>query len=105
MNDDHLDVFGRASVVITVLDTKGHTQGHQSVRVRLPKTGTLLLAGDAVYTPENEAGVTPGITWSTIHSMESIARLKQIRDAEDGELWYSHDMGQYQKHMHDTPYE
>ncbi len=97
------DLFGDGS--ITVLDTKGHTQGHQSVRVRLPKTGTLLLAGDAVYTPENEAGTTPGITWSTIHSMESIHRLKRIRDAEDGELWYSHGMEQYQSHKHDAPYE
>lgn len=97
------DLYGDGS--ITILDTKGHTQGHQSMRVRLPKTGTLLLAGDAVYTPENEAGVTPGITWSTIHSMESINRLKRIRDAEDGELWFSHDMDQYQSHKHDAPYE
>lgn len=97
------DLFGDGA--ITILDTKGHTQGHQSVRVRLPKTGTLLLAGDAVYTPENEAGATPGITWSTIHSMESIQRLKHIRDAEDGELWYSHGAAQYNAHKHDAPYE
>ena len=102
LNGD-FDLFGDGS--ITVLDTKGHTQGHQSVRVRLPKTGTLLLAGDAVYTPENEAGATPGITWSTIHSMESIQRLKRIRDSEGGELWYSHGIEQYDSHKHDAPYE
>lgn len=97
------DLFGDGS--ITVLDTKGHTQGHQSVLVRLPKTGTLVLAGDAVYTPENEAGVIPGITWNTYESMRSIDRLKQIRDAEQGELWYSHGMDQYNQHKHDAPYE
>lgn len=97
------DLFGDGSIVI--LDTKGHTQGHQSVKVRLPKTGTLILAADAVYTPENEAGVVPGITWNTYESMRSIDRLKQIRDAEGGELWYSHGMEQYNAHDHDKAYE
>jgi N-acyl homoserine lactone hydrolase len=67
------DLFGDGKVV--VLDTKGHTQGHQSVLVRLPKTGTVILAADAVYTPENEAGVIPGITWNTNASM----RFVQLR--------------------------
>ncbi len=97
------DLFGDGSLV--VLDTKGHTQGHQSLQVRLPKTGTLLLAGDAVYTPENEAGAVPGITWSTTHSMQSIDRLKQIRDATQGQIWYSHGIDQYAEHQHDKPYE
>lgn len=97
------DLYGDGSIVI--LDSKGHTQGHQSVLVRLPKTGSLVLAGDAVYTPENEAGAIPGITWNTYESMESINRLKRIRDAEDGELWYSHGLEQYESHRHDAPYE
>lgn len=97
------DLFADGSMV--VLDSKGHTQGHQSLLVRLPKTGSLILAGDAVYTPENEAGVIPGITWNTNASMESIQRLKRIRDAEGGELWYSHDLEQYDTHNHDVPYE
>ena len=102
LNGD-FDLFGDGSVV--VLDTKGHTQGHQSLLVKLKNTGTLVLAGDAVYTPENEAGVVPGITWSAFHSMESINRLKMIRDAHDGELWFSHDMDQYNSHKHDAAYD
>lgn len=97
------DLFADGSIVI--LDSKGHTQGHQSVLVRLPKTGSLILGGDAVYTPENEAGTIPGITWNVYESMESINRLKRIRDAEGGELWYSHHMEQYDSHKHDAPYE
>lgn len=97
------DLFGDGAIM--VLDTKGHTQGHQSVLVRLPNTGTLLLAADAVYTAENEAGVIPGITWNTFESMKSIDRLKQIRDAEHGQLWYSHGLEQYNQHKHDAPYE
>jgi N-acyl homoserine lactone hydrolase len=33
---------------ITLIETSGHAVGHQSVLVRLPKTGNVLLAGDAV---------------------------------------------------------
>ena len=60
-----------------------------------PKTGTVLLAADAIYTGENEAGVIPGITWNTAASMQAIDRLKQIRDARQGQLWYSHDAEQH----------
>jgi glyoxylase-like metal-dependent hydrolase (beta-lactamase superfamily II) len=97
------DLFGDGSVVI--LDTKGHTQGHQSLMVELENTGTLFLAGDAVYTPENEAGVIPGITWNTYESMKSIDRLKMLRDAHQGQLWYSHGIEQYNAHKHDTYYD
>ena len=33
---------------LTLLETSGHVPGHQSVRVRLPKTGAVLLTVDAV---------------------------------------------------------
>ncbi len=101
--DGDFDLFGDGTLV--VLDTKGHTQGHQSLMVKLKNTGTLFLAGDAVYTPENEAGVVPGITWSAFHSMQSINRLKMLRDAHDGDLWFSHDMPQYESHKHDSAYD
>ncbi|MCD8504956.1 MAG: hypothetical protein LRY49_08220 [Burkholderiaceae bacterium] len=97
------DLFNDGTIVI--LDTKGHTQGHQSLQVKLKNTGTVLLAADAIYTAENEAGVIPGITWNTNLSMQSIDRLKQIRDASQGQIWYSHDAKQYGEHNHDKPYD
>lgn len=97
------DLFGDGSIV--VLDTKGHTQGHQSLQVKLKNTGTVLLSGDAIYTPENEAGVVPGISWNASASMQSIDRLKMIRDATQGQIWYSHDPGQYEEHKHDAAYD
>lgn len=102
LNGD-FDLFGDGTVV--VLDTKGHTQGHQSVMVKLKNTGIVLLAGDAVYTPENEAGVIPGITWNTHESMQSIDRLKNLRDVHQGDLWYSHGIEQYNAHKHDSAYD
>ncbi len=45
---------------LTLLETSGHTPGHQSVLLRLPQTGPVLLAIDAVvlqrlFTPERRA--------------------------------------------------
>ncbi|HEU0004125.1 MAG TPA: N-acyl homoserine lactonase family protein [Ktedonobacteraceae bacterium] len=45
---------------LTLLETSGHTPGHQSVLVRLPQTGPVLLAIDAVsiqrqFTPDRNA--------------------------------------------------
>lgn len=45
---------------VTLLETSGHAPGHQSVLVRLPRTGPVLLAADAVvlerlFTPERRA--------------------------------------------------
>ena len=97
------DLFGDGSV--QVVSTPGHTVGHQSVMVKLPKTGTLLLAGDAVYTTENEQGVAPGLSISLKDSFESTNRLKMLRDATGGQIWFSHDPEQYASHQHDKPYE
>src|SRR5580693_10242792 len=40
------DVFGDGTVI--VLRTPGHTPGHQSLLVKLPQTGNVVLSGDAV---------------------------------------------------------
>jgi N-acyl homoserine lactone hydrolase len=50
LEGDH-DVFGDGSV--TILATPGHTPGHQSLLVKLPKTGALVLSGDAVHFQSN----------------------------------------------------
>lgn len=46
---------------LTLIETSGHTPGHQSVLVNLPQTGKVLLAIDAVimqrlFTPERQKG-------------------------------------------------
>ena len=45
------DIFGDGSV--TILSTPGHTPGHQSLLVKLPKTGEIVLSGDAVHFKAN----------------------------------------------------
>lgn len=48
LDGDH-DVFGDGSVVI--VSTPGHTPGHQSLFVKLAKTGAIVLSGDLYHYP------------------------------------------------------
>jgi N-acyl homoserine lactone hydrolase len=74
---EDFDVFLDGSVVC--MDSKGHTVGHQSVLLNLPKSGKMLVAGDAVYLPENlDPGVVPGFSWSGDWSMKTVAKIQHM---------------------------
>jgi len=49
--DGDMDLFGDGSVVVKRF--VGHTKGSQMLVVRLPKTGPIILTGDAVYFRDN----------------------------------------------------
>ena len=95
-------LFGDGSVV--VLDTPGHTMGHQSLKLRLKQTGTVIITGDAIWMQENLDGYVPGINYNTAETMRSIEKLKRIRDLESGQIFMSHDEASYKKGTHDSPY-
>ena len=87
------DIFGDGSV--TIISTPGHTPGHQSLLVKLPKTGALVLSGDAVHFKSNwdNRGVPAGNTGQeqTKTSMEKIAG---VLAKEKATLWINHDKAQ-----------
>lgn len=74
------DVFGDGSVVC--IDTKGHSRGHQSVVVRLPNSGTIVIAADAASLKEqiDDCDAPGGHLWSTEASMIAIDRLRALRE-------------------------
>jgi N-acyl homoserine lactone hydrolase len=77
-NDEALDVFEDGSLVC--VDTKGHTEGHQSLVVNLPKSGRIVLAGDAAQVAENlRDKVPPGVCWSSQLAVESIQKLQHLQ--------------------------
>lgn len=92
--DGDYDLFGDGSVVI--LSTPGHTLGHQSVKLRLPETGTVILTGDAIWMEENLEGYPAGLNYSILDYTKSIDRLKMMRDIENAKLWFGHSMKQYE---------
>jgi N-acyl homoserine lactone hydrolase len=87
------DVFGDGSV--TIISTPGHTPGHQSLLVKLPKTGALLLSGDAVHFQSNwdNRGVPSGNTGQE-QTTTSMNRMAEIMAKEKAALWINHDKAQ-----------
>ncbi|MCB1739876.1 MAG: N-acyl homoserine lactonase family protein [Gammaproteobacteria bacterium] len=92
LNGDY-DLFGDGSVII--LSTPGHTLGHQSVKVKLPKTGTVILTQDAIWMEENLEGHPAGLNYSVLDYFNSVERLKMMSDLEQAPLWFGHSDKQY----------
>ncbi len=92
LEGDH-DVFGDGSVVI--ISTPGHTPGHQSLLVRLPKTGAVVLSGDAAHFKANwDNRRVPGFNSSKEQSLTSMQRIADILAKEHAQLWINHDKTQ-----------
>jgi glyoxylase-like metal-dependent hydrolase (beta-lactamase superfamily II) len=71
-----LDIFGDGSVIM--FDTRGHSPGHKSLLVRLPKTGPVLLTGDLFHTRRNyETGDVADNSASRADMLASIDRFKR----------------------------
>jgi len=86
---DH-DVFGDGSVVL--ISTPGHTPGHQCLLVRLPKTGALLLSGDAVHTKANwDSHRVPQRNLNVPQSLASLDRMAAVLKENNGQLWIAHE--------------
>jgi N-acyl homoserine lactone hydrolase len=76
---------------VQLVESSGHVPGHMSVVVRLPKTGTVVLTIDAIYTVENlerdnwEGQVDP------VRGRVSGHKLAEIARRENGMLITGHD--------------
>jgi glyoxylase-like metal-dependent hydrolase (beta-lactamase superfamily II) len=87
------DVFSDGSV--TIIATPGHTPGHQSLLVKLPNTGALVLSGDAVHFKSNwdNRGVPSGNT-DKDKTLASMQRISDVLAKEKAQLWINHDKAQ-----------
>ena len=93
LNGDY-DVFGDGSVVIK--STPGHTPGHQSLLVRLPKRGPVLLTGDLVhllYSWDNN--IVPGFNFDVAQSKRSLEEMKAYAKVTGAQVWVNHDKEQH----------
>ncbi|UWU89804.1 N-acyl homoserine lactonase family protein [Bradyrhizobium sp. CB1015] len=84
------DVFGDGSV--TILSTPGHTPGHQSLLVKLPKTGAVVLSGDAVHFRDNwDNRRVPSMNVDKDQSAASMQKIADTLAKEKAQLWINHD--------------
>lgn len=85
---------------LSLIETSGHVAGHQSVLVRLPRTGSVLLAIDAVmmqrlFTPDRQAWPHDDnesqLRTSTQKLLEIVARerVSLVVFGHDGLQWHS----------------
>lgn len=87
------DVFGDGSVVI--LSTPGHTPGHQSLLVKLPATGALVLSGDATHFQDNwENRRVPARNFNKEQTAASMEKIAGVLRREKAVLWINHDHDQ-----------
>src|SRR2546421_1694041 len=87
------DVFGDGSV--TLLSTPGHTPGHQSLLIKLPKTGALVLSGDAVHFQANwDNRAVPSMNTNQEQTKASMERIAGILTQAKATLWINHDKAQ-----------
>jgi N-acyl homoserine lactone hydrolase len=88
------DVFGDGKVVL--LSTPGHTPGHQSLYVKLARTGGVVVSGDLYhYTAEKTLGRMP----PREQSLETPASRKKIDEflaRTHSQLWMGHAIDWYQ---------
>jgi len=88
--DGDRDIFGDGS--LTLIATPGHTPGHQSLLAKLPKTGALLLSGDAVHFKDNwDNRRVPVNNDSQEKSVDSMKKMADLLAKEKAQLWINHD--------------
>jgi glyoxylase-like metal-dependent hydrolase (beta-lactamase superfamily II) len=87
------DVFGDGSAVI--IATPSVTPGNQSLLVKLPKTGALVLSGDVVHFQYGwDHRIVPGNVWDRAKTMASFQRLADVIARNHAQLWIEHDKAQ-----------
>jgi glyoxylase-like metal-dependent hydrolase (beta-lactamase superfamily II) len=98
-----LDVFGDGSV--TILSTPGHTPGHQSLLVRLPRTGWVVLSGDLAHFRDNwDNRRVASMNTSAEQTRASLARVAQVLAEKRAQLWINHDKAQSLTQQHAPAY-
>ena len=93
--DGDYDLFGDGTV--QVISTPGHTIGHQSVKVKLPKAGTFILSQDAIWMQENLDGYVAGLNFSVQAYTSTVNKLKMMADLEGAKILMAHDAPQFGK--------
>lgn len=94
MIDGDYDVFGDGSVMI--LKTPGHTPGHQSLELKLKKSGVVILSGDLFHQRDNyKFRRVPPFNVERADTLASIDRVNTILKNTKGRLVVQHDAGDF----------
>ncbi len=77
---------------LAMIDTRGHTAGHQSAVIELPNTGTVVLPFDAGDLQENfDLEILPGGSVDDAAAIAAIRRIKAVVAERNAKLILFHD--------------
>jgi glyoxylase-like metal-dependent hydrolase (beta-lactamase superfamily II) len=97
------DVFGDGTV--TIISAPGHTPGHQVLLVQLPKTGWIILSGDAVHFKDNwDNRRVPSMNVDKEQTLASLQRIADLLEQHHAQLWINHDKIQSDQQRHAPAY-
>jgi glyoxylase-like metal-dependent hydrolase (beta-lactamase superfamily II) len=91
--DGDYDVFGDGTVII--VSTPGHSPGHQSLLVKLARTGPVLLSGDLYHYPAERTlkDFTPfAALGDPGQEAASRAKVEALLKAQKASVWIQHDI-------------
>lgn len=90
------DLFGDRSLLL--LDTKGHTPGHQSLLVFLKDSGGWIFSADAIHNEWHQKDYSNiQNTWHRKEHIDSIKRLGRYQKEFNAKLIYGHDLDQWKE--------
>jgi N-acyl homoserine lactone hydrolase len=89
LEGDH-DVFGDGAVVLK--STPGHTPGHQSLFVRLARTGPLVLTGDLYHYRAERELKTFRVEDNVEQTRAARAAIDELLQKTGARLWIQHDI-------------
>jgi N-acyl homoserine lactone hydrolase len=90
IDKDEYDVFGDGTVIIK--STPGHTPGHQSLFLKLARTGPVVLSGDLYHYPEERSlNRLPVTEFNKDETAASRAGLEAFLKKTGAQLWIQHD--------------
>lgn len=90
LDKDEYDVFGDGKVILK--STPGHTPGHQSLYLKLAKTGPVVLSGDLYHYPEERTlNRLPVAEFNKEQTAASRADLESFLKKRGAQLWIQHD--------------
>jgi glyoxylase-like metal-dependent hydrolase (beta-lactamase superfamily II) len=101
LQGDH-DVFGDGTVVLKY--TPGHTPGHQSLYLKLARTGGIVLSGDLYHYPEERTLDRMPEREKTTQTPASRAALEVFLKEVKAELWIEHDINAYSRQKKSPDY-
>lgn len=100
---DDYDLFGDG--VLRMIFTPGHSVGHQSCLVTLPKSGPFLLTVDAAYTLDHwHERALPGFMTSAVDAVRSVKKLRAIAIETGAIIVPGHDAKEWAELKHAPAY-